>query len=209
MIRVLLSADPDGGYPPQRFPVPSTLIAGGNMLNNGDWGRGGSSMGSTSQWKIISESTTHWSLEKGAGTTNYFLQVECIGECNGNAVYQDVQVPSFARPGSSFAYGGQIWATAPALGVQSGVTLFQLAADGSVVHQSSSLTPTAGSSQKKQVRGEEILRTSTTHLRWCFYLPKAAAGAGATAAAGTAVGAAAGAEASYYIDNAFVAIAAI
>ena len=81
--------------------------------------------------------------------------------------------------------------------MQAAVTLFQLAADGSVLDQSHTPPAAIGDSgHKTQVHSTVPLHADATHLRWTFYLPRAPAEGG--------VG---GGSSSFFIDGAFVAAA--
>ena len=103
-----LSVDPDGGYPPQRYPVSHALVSGANLMRDGDFGQGAQSIGG---WSRATANTTNWSILKATGAWNYFLATNCIGHCAGNMVYQDVPLPTSITPGTTLSFGAQVRAS--------------------------------------------------------------------------------------------------
>jgi hypothetical protein len=63
------TADPDGGWVPQRFPTPPYLLAGGNWLDNGDFGRGVANVGAWRRPEPASRNATNWEILTEATVT--------------------------------------------------------------------------------------------------------------------------------------------
>jgi lysophospholipase L1-like esterase len=198
-----ISADPDGGYDPQRYPVSTALIAGANLLDNGDFGHTASpdtcghmkeppcTPAIGAHWKRSNR--TNWSILKASNVTNFFLATNCIGGvCSSTGedmIYQDVPLPASAAVGLPLSFGGHFWlGNDQGIHRQAQLSLLQLSADGTVIHETEARVEIVNSTsgrRRQHASGSGQVHDLSRTLRWRFTLPKQS-------------------DATYHMDNAFV-----
>ena len=182
-----LSLDPDGGYRPQRLPIAPFLIAGGNLLDNGDFGHGIEDVG---MWRVGEGGLIK--LVQNMSSSNVALNVtntqlhdtdtnnDNVPDDNIPIVFQDVSVPSkWLSAGHAIAFGGQVWketSIAQELTcVGSRICLQQLAHNKSVVAEIS-ITVDTMLPKKLQYQSVDTLVVGAETLRFGFFLPEGCTG---------------------------------
>ena len=200
-----ISPDPDGGYDPHRYPVSTALIAGANLLDNGDFGHTASpddcgrgvptspsctpTLGAN--WKRTNN--TNWSIIKASNVSDFFLATNCIsGVCSSigeEMIYQDVKVPALSVAGSPLSFGGHFWAdNENRLKWQAQLSLFQLSTVGTVIHETEArveMVNSTGGRRRLHASASGQVQEGAALLRWRFALPKQG-------------------DATYHMDNAFL-----
>ena len=177
-----LSLDPDGGYRPQRLPIAPFLIAGGNLLDNGDFGHG---VGDVGLWRVSGVGLIK--LVQNMSSSNVALSVantqlrdtdandDTVPDDTVPVVFQDVSVPSeWLSAGHAIAFGGQVWRETSIVQeltcVGSRLCLQQLAHNKSIVAEMS-ITVDTTLPEKTQYQSVDTLVVGAETLRFGFFLP--------------------------------------
>mmetsp|Transcript_50482 Transcript_50482/g.98930 ORF Transcript_50482/g.98930 Transcript_50482/m.98930 type:complete len:520 (-) Transcript_50482:69-1628(-) len=177
------SLDPDGGYVPYRFPTPSYLLAGGNLLDNGDLGRGLTDAGMWSRVTVGLNATSFRVGEELSGNL-YLAFSSVVGTGKGAAVvYQNVTASNVEASSNTVAFGFQLWwqCTGRKFGSNdvAGVSLVQIDAAGRQLGMTSvaGVAPEIAPRKKSYQSKAELLQGCTTlQLKFWWMSSSAASG---------------------------------
>jgi hypothetical protein len=158
-----VSPDPDHGYVPSRFPTPPYLVAGGNFLDNGDFGRGMDTIGNW-RWPAPGKGNgTNWTINSEASGNIFLLSLAVDG---GSVLYQDVPARADFK---HVRFGVQAWVPSPGP-IPVVLGLLQMDAKGSILQRDNVEIHVV--SEKKQFRSAEpvVISQGVVTLRFQVFL---------------------------------------